>query len=515
MSLALLSVSDKTGIVEFGQGLSQLGYTLLSTGGTARVLRQAGLDVVDVSDFTKHPEMMQGRVKTLHPKVHGGILGLREKHAQEASRHGVEWIDVVAVNLYPFAQTVKKPGVTVEDAIENIDIGGPSMLRSAAKNHSYVHVVCDPTDYENVLDKLRDNSPSFRKKLAVKAFQHTAYYDGMIAQWMQERFADELPEFPNETAIPVKLSQVLRYGENPQQQAAFYIDPSSKGRTLQRMNVHQGKALSFNNIADVDAALRMVYAFDRTACVIVKHMNPCGAAVHDESPGKAFQLALSADPISAFGGILAFNRKLEADDVRTIRKARTFFEVVVAPGFTNEALELFSVRERLRVISIPQDWDKSSFVGMDARRVAGGWLRQHWDKGDMTSWDCGSKRNANKEDLETLDFAWRICQGIKSNAIVLAKAIDGGFVINGVGAGQMSRVDSVRLAIQKATKEVTGSVLASDAFFPKPDGVEEAINVGIKYFVQPGGSIKDSEVISTIDNSEAVMYITQQRHFRH
>jgi phosphoribosylaminoimidazolecarboxamide formyltransferase/IMP cyclohydrolase len=513
--LALLSVSDKTDIVKLGTGLIAAGYTLLSTGGTARALRDAGLPVTPVDALTGHPEIMNGRVKTLHPKIHGGILGLRDEHAAEAAEHGVEWIDVVAVNLYPFEATVSRPGVTLPEAVEQIDIGGPSMVRSAAKNHRYVTVLTSPADYDDVLAQIADGgvSVSTRQALAVRAFQHTAQYDAMISSWLSARL--EITEPPAEGAIPLRRLQSLRYGENPHQSAVFYASPGEEGRSLARAVQIQGKTLSFNNLADLDGCLRAVFEFDEPACVVVKHMNPCGAAIHADGPTAAFNLALSADPVSAYGGIVAFNRPVDGDAVRALRKSRTFFEILAAPGFTDEARELLAPREKLRVMELPADWMQSRPAGMDARRVQGGWLLQDWDVGASYDWTVASQRSPNDDTAAALRFAWRVCRSVKSNAIVLARAVDGGFVLNGVGAGQMSRVDSVRLAISKATREVGGSVLASDAFFPFPDGVEIALEAGVAAFIQPGGSIRDDAILEVVDGAGACMVFTGARHFRH
>ncbi|MEL6344233.1 MAG: bifunctional phosphoribosylaminoimidazolecarboxamide formyltransferase/IMP cyclohydrolase [Myxococcota bacterium] len=513
---ALLSVSDKTDIAVLGKGLVELGFTLLSTGGTRNRLMEAGLPVVAVSEYTGHPEIMNGRVKTLHPRIHAGLLGLRDAHADEADQHNVDWIDFVAVNLYPFEATISKADVRLEDAIENIDIGGPSMLRSAAKNHRFVTVVTSPLDYGHVLEELREGgqvTDATRQRLAVKAFQHTAAYDGLISSWLSERLA--VGEAAVEGALPLRKVQTLRYGENPHQRAGFWTTPGEGGRSLSRIAQLQGKTLSFNNLADLDGCLRAVFEFTEPACVIVKHMNPCGAAVHSDGPSRAFELALSGDPVSAYGGIVAFNRPIDADDVRTIRKARTFFEVVAAPGISEAARELLKAREKLRVMELPADWIESRPAGMDARRVQGGWLLQDWDVGAEIGWTVASRERPDEAQAATLRFAWQICRSVKSNAIVLARALDGGFVLNGVGAGQMSRVDSVRLAIQKATREVTGAVLASDAFFPFPDGVQIALEAGVKAFIQPGGSIRDEAVLEAVDGADAVMVFTGMRHFRH
>jgi phosphoribosylaminoimidazolecarboxamide formyltransferase/IMP cyclohydrolase len=513
--LALLSVSDKAGIEDLGSALVAAGYTLVSTGGTARALAAAGLPVTRVGDLTGHPEIMNGRVKTLHPKVHGGILGLRDTHAAEATEHGIDWIDLVAVNLYPFESTVADTSTTLPEAVEQIDIGGPTMIRSAAKNYAHVTVLTSPEDYPRVIAEIADGgvTPATRAELAVRAFQHTAAYDAFISSWLAPRLAAEAT--PREAAIPLRHQQALRYGENPHQQATFFATPGEGGRSLARATQLQGKQLSFNNLADLDGCLRAVFEFDEPACVVVKHMNPCGAAVHADGPSSAFTLALSGDPVSAYGGIVCFNRPLEAEDVRTLRRARTFFEVIAAPGFSDEARELLAARAKLRVMELPADWAASRPGGTDARRVQGGWLLQSWDIGAEMGFDSKAARAPSDEEASTLRFAWKICRSVKSNAIVLARAVDGGFVLNGVGAGQMSRVDSVKLAISKATREVAGSVLASDAFFPFPDAVEVALESGVAAFIQPGGSIRDDAVLAAVDAREAAMVFTGVRHFRH
>ena len=512
--IALLSVSDKAGIVELAQGLSRLGYTLLSTGGTAKALVGAGLDVRKVSDHTGHPEIMDGRVKTLHPKIHGGILGRREVHGAEAETNGIGWIDVVVCNLYPFEATIMSREVESADVVEQIDIGGPSMVRSAAKNHADVVVLTDPSDYRDVLASLEAGEMSLdrRRRLAWKAFRHTANYDSIISAWFGRELGEAIPE---EAGIPIRLQQTLRYGENPHQDSAFYAEPGLGGRSLARVKQLQGKALSFNNLADLDATLRAVFHFDEPACVITKHMNPCGAAVHHGGPEAAFLLALSADPVSAYGGIVCFNRVVDGETARSMRKSRTFFEVVAAPGFTAEARELLSAKEKLRVMELPSDWAESRPGGTDARRVQGGWLLQDWDLGAPVAWNVPTSREPTDAEAGALNFAWGVVQHVKSNAIVLARAEEGGYVLNGVGAGQMSRIDSVRIAISKATRPVEGSVLASDAFFPFPDGVEEAVAAGVSAIIQPGGSIRDEAVVATANESNATMVCTGSRHFRH
>ena len=513
MAFALLSVSNKTGIVEFAKQLQLQGYGILSTGGTAKVLLASGIKVTKVSDYTGHPEVMNGRVKTLHPKIHGGILGRRSIHAEEAAQHTIDWVDIVVCNLYPFAQTISNPQVTTELALEQIDIGGPTMIRAAAKNHEDVLVLCDPSDYEEALQ--HKDKVDFRRRMAVKAFEHTASYDATIANWMSQRLLGKQTDFPANLTLNLQREQSLRYGENPHQQAAFYTEPGTTGPSLGQMKKYQGKELSFNNLADLDGALRAVLSFDTCACIIVKHMNPCGAAVHQNGPAAAFELALSSDPVSSFGGIIAFNRTLEADDVRAIRRARTFFEIIAAPGFSREALELLAPKSKIRVLEYPQSWLSSQAKFFDARRVMGGWLLQDWDKGELVEWKNASTQSPTDEQNACLQFAWKICQCVKSNAIVLAKAVDGGFVLNGVGAGQMSRLDSVQLAISKSTRPLAGSVLASDAFFPFDDGVKAALTAGVSCFIQPGGSIRDDQVIATVNEHNGTMVLSGRRHFRH
>jgi phosphoribosylaminoimidazolecarboxamide formyltransferase/IMP cyclohydrolase len=511
---ALLSVSDKSGIVAFAQGLVELDFVILSTGGTARALAKAGIAVTMVSDHTGHPEIMNGRVKTLHPKIHGGILGRRDAHQDEATAHGIDWIDVVACNLYPFEAAIAKVDSTIEEVIEQIDIGGPSMVRSAAKNHKDVVVLTDPADYGSTLTGLKEGSLNLeaRRRLAWKAYRHTANYDAIISSWFGRTLGEDQPD---EGAIPIRKMEQLRYGENPHQTATFYAEPGLTGRSLARIKQLQGKALSFNNLADMDATLRAVFHFDEPACVVTKHMNPCGAAVHADGPEAAFLLALSADPVSAYGGIVCFNRPVDGPTVRALRKSRTFFEVLAAPGFTPEARELLAPREKLRVMELPDDWAESMPGGTDARRVQGGWLLQDWDMGAPITWNVSTKRAPSSAEEGALRFAWGVVQHVKSNAIVLARAEDGGYVLNGVGAGQMSRIDSVRLALSKATRPVEGSVLASDAFFPFPDGVEVAVKAGIEAIIQPGGSIRDAAVVATADEAKATMVFTGARHFRH
>ena len=509
---ALLSVSDKTGLAPFARQLVELGYTLLSTGGTARVLREAGLTVTDVSAHTGHPEIMGGREKTLHPRVHGGILADRSRHVEEAAQHDIPLIDVVVVNLYPF-EAVTSRGAERAEAVETIDIGGPTMVRAAAKNHAAVTIVVDPADYERVAaDLAAGSTDGMRRELARKAFRHTARYDAVIADWLATADGDD--SLPEESSIGLRKLQSCRYGENPHQRAAFYADGAVRGRSLARAVQKQGKELSFNNLADLDGALRAVFDQEAPAAVVVKHMNPCGLATAETLP-TAFREALAGDPVSAFGGILAFNRPVDGETVKAVRQSRTFFEVLAAPGFTDEALEKLAPREKLRVLELPADWAASRPPGFDTRRVQGGWLVQDWDLGAPVTWSVVSERAPTDEEERALRFAWAACRHVKSNAIVLARGTAEGAALNGVGAGQMSRVDSVRLAVQKATSPVAGSVLASDAFFPFADGVVAALEAGVTAIVQPGGSIRDEEVIAAVNAAGATMVTTGVRHFRH
>ena len=506
---ALLSVSDKTDITTLGRALVELGFTLLSTGGTGRALQEAGLPVVKVSEHTGAAEIFNGRVKTLHPRIHGGILGDRQAHAAEAHEHDIEWIELVACNLYPF-EKVTAGGAELADAIENIDIGGPTMVRAAAKNHQHVLVLTGPDDYPRVVDALRNNTVdlALRRELAVKAFRHTARYDAVISGFLG---GDELPA---ETSLGLRKLQDCRYGENPHQRAAFYADTEVSGRSLARAVQLQGKELSFNNLADLDGALRAAFEYTQPSCAVIKHMNPCGMAV-GETPAQAFVEALAGDPVSAYGGILAFNRPVDGDTVAAIRQSRTFFEVLAAPGFSEEARQKLAARKKLRVLELPADWASSRPPGFDARRVQGGWLLQDWDLGLQTEWKVVTKAQPTDQQLELLRFAWAACRNVKSNAIVLARTHETGFALNGTGAGQMSRVDSVRLSVQKATRPVEGCALASDAFFPFPDGLLEGIRAGVRLVVQPGGSIRDEEVIAAADEHGVAMVFTGTRHFRH
>ena len=513
---ALLSTSDKTGLVPFAEGLVALGFTLLSTGGTAAALAGAGLPVVKVSEHTGAPEILGGRVKTLHPRIHGGILADRDRHADEAAAHDIPFIELVAVNLYPFDATVADPDVTLAEAIEQIDIGGPTMVRAAAKNSAHVTIVVDPGDYPRVLAALGAGDAgalaALRRELAVRAFRHTARYDGAISTWLAERTG--APALPAELGIGLRRVQPLRYGENPHQQASFYADPNPTGRSLARATQLQGKELSYNNLNDLDGALRAVFEFDGPACAIAKHANPAGLGTGPDLV-TAFERALAGDPVSAFGGIVVFNRPVDGEVIRAVKLSKVFFEVLAAPGFDALARERLATRENLRVLDLPGDWAASRPAGLDARRVQGGWLLQDWDVDAPYGFRVVTRRSPTEDEVRALHFAWRAVRGVKSNAIVLALPMDDGARLNGVGAGQMSRVDAARLAVAKATAPTAGNVLASDAFFPFADGLRVAIDAGVTAVVQPGGSVRDPEVIEAADAAGLAMVFTDVRHFRH
>ncbi len=523
---ALLSVSDKTGLVDFARGLVALGVTLLSTGGTAKAIAEAGLPVTEIGNYTGFPEMLDGRVKTLHPKVHGGILARRDLPAHMAAleQHGMPTIDLVVVNLYPFRETVARLGCTLVDAIENIDIGGPTMVRAAAKNWEHVGIVVDPTDYPVLLEELRANhaalGPGTRFALARKAFSHTAAYDGAISNWLTARAPDGAPAaFPERFNLQAVKMQDLRYGENPHQHAAFYRDEFAVPGSIASHRQLQGKELSYNNIADADAAWECVKSLldlgDAAACVIVKHANPCGAAVA-QSPLAAYAQALATDPTSAFGGIIAFNRTLDAATVELV--AAQFMEVLIAPGFTNDALEVIRHKANVRVleIALPRVAGAPAAPVWDMKRVAGGLLLQTPDIDHIAATDLKvvTKKAPHPDQVRDLLFAWRVAKYVKSNAIVYCA--DGRTL--GIGAGQMSRVDSTRIAAIKAAHaklSLAGSVVASDAFFPFRDGLDVAADNGAVAVIQPGGSVRDEEVIAAADERGIAMVFTGIRHFRH
>jgi len=514
---ALISVSDKTGIVAFAQGLVRFGVDILSTGGTASMLREAGIAVTEVASHTGFPEMLDGRVKTLHPKIHGGILARRDapSHVQAMTQHGIPAIDLVVVNLYPFAQTVARADATLAEAIENIDIGGPAMIRSAAKNYTDVAVVTDPADYAVVLRELGSTNGAvgakLRLALAKKAFSHTAAYDGAISNYLTSLDADERPaDFPQRLNLHFERVQALRYGENPHQNAAFYRDLQPAPGALASYRQIQGKELSYNNIADADAAWECVKAFDTPACVIVKHANPCGAAVASSS-AQAYARAFATDPTSAFGGIIALNRPLDAATAEAV--SAQFVEVLIAPRVAPDAVQVLARKPNIRVLEVDLTPGANAW---DCKRVGGGLLVQSPDVASITAAGlrCVTKRQPSAAELADLLFAWRVAKFVKSNAIVFCS--DGRTV--GVGAGQMSRVDSARIAAIKAANAgltLAGSVVASDAFFPFRDGLDVVARAGARAVVQPGGSMRDEEVIAAADEQDIAMVFTGIRHFRH
>ncbi|BEH09143.1 MULTISPECIES: bifunctional phosphoribosylaminoimidazolecarboxamide formyltransferase/IMP cyclohydrolase [Geobacter] len=515
---ALISVSDKTGILDFARELAGYGVEILSTGGTAKLLRDAGLAVKDVSDFTGFPEMLDGRVKTLHPKVHGGLLGMRSNpdHVATMKAHGIEPIDLVVVNLYPFEATVAKPDCTLEDAIENIDIGGPTMLRSAAKNNADVTVLVDPVDYRPVLDEMKASGGAVSRetnfRLAVKVYQHTAAYDGAISNWLGARTGEGVAAYPDTVTLQFRKAQEMRYGENPHQGAAFYVERQVKEASVATSRQLQGKELSYNNIADTDAALECVKQFaEGPACVIVKHANPCGVAVGGTLL-EAYDRAYATDPESAFGGIIAFNRELDADTARAICD-RQFVEVIIAPTVTPEATEVVAAKKNVRLLECGT-WPEKQQPRLDLKRVNGGILVQDTDLDLYAELKVVTTRQPTEQEMKDLLFAWRVAKFVKSNAIVYGK----GNMTIGVGAGQMSRVNSARIAAIKAEHaglEVKGAVMASDAFFPFRDGIDNAAAVGITAVIQPGGSMRDAEVIAAADEHGMAMVFTGMRHFRH
>jgi phosphoribosylaminoimidazolecarboxamide formyltransferase/IMP cyclohydrolase len=514
ISRALISVSDKTGVAEFAVGLAALGVELLSTGGTAKLLREKGLKVRDVSDLTGFPEMLDGRVKTLHPKVHGGILAIRSNpdHQQQVKAQGIEFIDLVAVNLYPFERTAAKPGVKFGELIENIDIGGPSMIRSAAKNFNDVAVVVDAADYATVLEELQKNngciSPETRARLARQAFATTAAYDGAISTTLQKLADGALPAFLHQN---YRKTMDLRYGENPHQKAALYVDPAAGGRGLASARQLQGRELSFNNLVDLEAAWRLVQEFDEPTTAIIKHTNPCGIA-SALTLAESYQRALDVDPVSAYGSVIAFNPKMDAATAEAV--AKLFVEAVVAPGYEPAALERLAGRKNLRLMDMSTAAGDEQ--GLQLKTIGGGLLVQSPDTlgAKPEEWKCVTERQPSEEEKRALAFAWRVVKHVKSNAIVYAR--EG--VLVGVGAGQMSRVDSVKLGAIKARElkhSLEGTVVASDAFFPFPDGVEEAAKAGATAIVQPGGSVRDNEVIAAANRLGLAMLFTGVRHFRH
>ena len=517
---ALLSVSDKTGLVEFARGLAALDVDLISTGGTRKALTEVGLPVRDIAEVTGFPEMLDGRVKTLHPRIHGGILAIRDnaEHLQTLQTHDIQPIDLVVCNLYPFEATVARPGATHEEIVENIDIGGPSMVRSAAKNYHDVAIVTDPSQYAAVLDEMKQHNGALnlatRERLAATAFARTAAYDRAISAYFTGRVEPET--FPASLDLRLKRRQALRYGENPHQRAAFYVEPDAPAASVARAEVLHGKELSYNNLLDLDSALNLVREFAEPAAVVVKHNNPCGAAVA-ASLVEAFRKAYEGDPLSAFGGILGFNREVDEATALQIGEANRFVECIIAPGYTDAAFQILTTRpswkKNVRILRTGPLPARQPSANLDYRRVAGGLLVQDRDDGgdDFAQLKLVTKRAPTEEEMRDLRFTWLVCKHVKSNAIVLGK--DG--MIIGVGAGQMSRVDSVHMAVRKAGERSKGSVLASDAFFPFRDNVDEAARAGVTAIIQPGGSVRDGESIQACDEHGLAMVFTGIRHFHH
>ncbi len=515
---AIISVFDKTGVVEFARSLGSLGIEILSTGGTQTTLCEAGIPVRTVSDLTGFPEILGGRVKTLHPAVHGGILARRDdaRHMEELRRHGIQPVDIVVVNLYPFAETARRDGAPLDEILEMIDVGGPTLLRAAAKNHRDVVVVVDPADYPAVLSELRGEAgvgQETRRRLAVKAFQHTAFYDAQIANFLRSQ--GDL--FPEELTVPLKRVQELRYGENPHQAAAFYLDATSRTLPPGVATARQlhGKQLSFNNSYDLDSAWSIVTDFTAPAVTIVKHGNPCGLACAGNVT-EAFRRALATDPRSAFGGAIGVNRTVDEATAQEI--SQVFFEDLIAPGYTEGALEILRGKRDLRVMEVGEDWEArrhevAGIPALDFKRILGGFLVQERDIDGENSFprDVVTKREPTLEELTDLLFAWHAVKHVRSNAIVLARKLS----LVGIGAGQMSRVDAVELAIKKAGDRAKGSVMASDAFFPFPDGIEAAASAGVTAVIQPGGSLRDQDVIRAANAAQMAMIFTYRRHFKH
>ncbi|WP_430603842.1 phosphoribosylaminoimidazolecarboxamide formyltransferase/IMP cyclohydrolase [Enterococcus sp. DIV0724b] len=508
---ALISVSDKTGIIAFAKGLVELGVEIISTGGTKSTLEAEGIPTISIEEVTEFPEMLDGRVKTLHPKIHGGLLGRRDamSHVEVMEANGIQPIDFVCVNLYPFKETILKEETTQEQAIENIDIGGPSMLRSAAKNHQFVTVVVDPMDYDQLLAELSktgETTFATRQKLAAKVFRHTAAYDAMIAEYLTEAVGEKEPE---SLTLTYDLKQVLRYGENSHQNAAFYQNAIPVDFSIANAKQLHGKELSYNNIKDADAAIRISREFDQPAVVAVKHMNPCGIGI-GETINEAYQYAYEADPVSIFGGIIVLNREVDKDVAEKMHQL--FLEIIIAPSFSVEAFTLLSAKKNLRLMTLDFS-QKDQAIEDEKVSVLGGLLIQNQDivKEKSENWHVVTKRRPTIDELNALEFSWKTVKHVKSNAIVVANSHQ----TLGIGAGQMNRVGSVEIAIKQAGAKVNGAVLASDAFFPMGDSVEYAGKNGIKAIVQPGGSIKDQESIDMADKYGIAMIFTDIRHFRH
>ena len=501
---ALISVSDKTGVVAFAKSLMELGFEVVSTGGTYTLLRDNGVEAIGISDVTKFPEVLGGRVKTLHPAVHGGLLAIRSNsdHMNTLDELGIKPIDLVVVNLYPFQAVIEKPDCTFDKAIENIDIGGPTMVRASAKNHKFVTIVVDPADYAMILEELRAGEVTLetREALAAKAFRHTAAYDALISSYLTKE------EFPEKLTLTYNKKQELRYGENPHQKAALYEELLPNNGIVKAKQIH-GKELSYNNIGDADAALEMVKEFEKPACVAIKHMNPCGVAI-GESALEAYEGAYEADPVSIFGGIVAFNREVDGECAK--KMLEIFLEVIIAPSYSEEALKILTEKKNLRLL-IADTTCKSS--GNQLTSVGGGLLIQEEDGGVINpeTLTIPTKRKPTKEEMEMAKFAWTVVKYVKSNAIVVAK--DNRTL--GVGPGQTNRVGAARIALAVAEEDAKGAVLASDAFFPMPDTVEEAAKAGVSVIIQPGGSLKDDLSIATCDEHGIAMIFTGMRHFRH
>ena len=510
---ALVSVSDKRGLIPFVTGLSELGVEVLSTGGTCRQLRDAGLAVIEVSEKTGFPEIMDGRVKTLHPVIHGGLLGRRGTDEPVMKEHGIEPIDLLVVNLYPFEQTIAREDASLDDAIENIDIGGPAMIRAASKNHDGVAVIVEPDDYESVLEDIRNDNLTLdsRRRLAAKAYAHTASYDTAITRYLSNSLGDD--PLGQRFLYSGNLTERMRYGENPHQNAAFYVDQQAPAGSLAAARQLQGKALSYNNIADSDAALECVKQFENPACVIVKHANPCGVAVADNTLD-AYDKAFKTDPTSAFGGIIAFNRPLDAKTAEAIVDQQ-FVEVIVAPAIDADALDVVAAKKNVRVLETGE-WPSTALPGFDFKKVSGGLLVQNTDLGVISESDLKvvTELAPTAQQIRDMLFAWTVVKYVKSNAIIFCKDN----MTIGVGAGQMSRVYSTKIAAIKAADEgleIKGSVMASDAFFPFRDGIDAAAATGISAIIQPGGSMRDDEVIQAANEHGLAMVFTGMRHFRH
>jgi phosphoribosylaminoimidazolecarboxamide formyltransferase/IMP cyclohydrolase len=519
---ALVSVSDKSDLGPFAKALVDQGFEIVSTGGTRSFLEKQGLPVTDITQYTGFPEMMEGRLKTLHPKVHGGLLGRPDlaEDAHAMQEHGILPFELVVCNLYPFEATIAKPGVTVAEAIENIDIGGPSMVRSSAKNHAYLGVVTQPSQYPAVLDALKQGklSAEFKRQLAAAAFEMTARYDRAIADYMAKltvSATSEAPELPGRLTINLERRSSLRYGENPHQLAAFYVEPGAGSGTLASAEQLHGKELSYNNLLDLDAALNLVREFSSPAAIVIKHTNPCGAAI-GETPAEAFRKAYDGDPVSAFGSILAFNRPVDLAIAEELCQPNRFVEAIIAPSYNDDAFQALTTRPKwkanVRLMRCAGLLD-SRQSGWDFRRVTGGMLAQNYDEGadPEQDWKVVTRRQPTAAELVDLKFAWSVVRHVKSNAIVFAS---GGMVV-GVGAGQMSRVDSAMIAAHKAGERARGGVVASDAFFPFRDGVEQAAKAGIRAVIQPGGSRNDDDVTAACNENDMTMIFTGRRHFKH